>query len=280
MLFILLISAATGLCTGAGSLPFFIVDKLPRRAYDAVLGFGAGLMLSAATLGLLAEALSGARRGGELSQGQLALVLLGFIAGFAILFAVERLIPHEHAGGHHDHLRAGAQFHDEHSEAVETAAAAEGARAGDVRRGMLISGALVFHRLPEGFAIGASFASGETRPLGFLVAITVALQNVCEGMVMSAPLRRGGISRATALLVTSATGLTVPLTAAVGYFFAQAIAGAMPFALALAAGSLISVTSNEIIPETHSHGNEAPATMGIVAGFIVTMVMRVALGVD
>jgi ZIP family zinc transporter len=280
VLFILLISAATGLCTGAGSLPFFIVDKLPRRAYDAVLGFGAGLMLSAATLGLLAEALSGARRGGELSQGQLALVLLGFIAGFAILFAVERLIPHEHAGGHHEHLRAGAQFHDEHSEAVETAAAAEGSRADDVRRGMLISGALVFHRLPEGFAIGASFASGETRPLGFLVAITVALQNVCEGMVMSAPLRRGGISRVTALLVTSATGLAVPLTAAVGYFFAQAIAGAMPFALALAAGSLISVTSNEIIPETHSHGNEAPATLGIVAGFIVTMVMRVALGVD
>jgi ZIP family zinc transporter len=280
VLFILLISAATGLCTGAGSLPFFIVDKLPRRAYDTVLGFGAGLMLSAATLGLLAEALSGARRAGELSQGQFALVLLGFIAGFALLFAVERLIPHEHAGGHHEHLRAGAQFHDERSEAVEIAQTAEGARADDVRRGMLISGALVFHRLPEGFAIGASFASGETRPLGFLVAITVALQNVCEGMVMSAPLRRGGISRVTALLVTSATGLAVPLTAAVGYFFAQGIAGAMPFALALAAGSLISVTSNEIIPETHSHGNEAPATLGIVAGFIVTMVMRVALGVD
>lgn len=274
VLFILVISAATGLCTGAGSLPFFVVDRLPRRVYDAVLGFGAGLMLSAATLGLLAEALSGVRRGGELNQSLLGLVLLGFAAGFAILFVVERLIPHEHAGGHHDHLRAGAQFHDEHAEEPK------GAHGDDVRRGMLISGALVFHRLPEGFAIGASFASGETRPLGFLVAVTVGLQNVCEGLVMSAPLRRGGISRLTALLVTSATGLTVPLTAAVGYYFAQAIAGAMPFALALAAGSLISVTSNEIIPETHSHGNEAPATLGIVAGFMATMVMRVALGVD
>ncbi len=284
--FILLISAATGLCTGAGSLPFFVVDRLPRRAYDAVLGFGAGLMLSAATLGLLPQALSGVRHGAELNHGLLALVLLGFVAGFAILFAVERLIPHEHAGGHHDHLRAGAQFHDEHGDEAEEAEEAEEAHpaehshAADVRRGMLISGALVFHRLPEGFAIGASFASGATRPLGFLVALTVGLQNVCEGLVMSAPLRKGGISRVTALLVTSATGLTVPLTAAVGFYFAQAIAGAMPFALALAAGSLISVTSNEIIPETHSHGNEATATFGIVAGFVTTMVMRVALGVD
>jgi zinc transporter, ZIP family len=274
VIFVLLVSLATGLSTGAGSLPFFLVERLPRRLYDTLLGFGAGLMLSAATLGLLAQALEEVRPAGQLRSGPFVLLLAGFAAGFVILFTVERLIPHEHAGGHHDHLREGAHFHDGGA-AVEAAP-----EAAHVRHGVLISGALVFHRLPEGFAIGASFAAGATRPLGLLVAISVALQNVCEGVVMSAPLRHGGVSRWRALLLTSATGLTVPLTAMVGYLFAQAIAGAMPFALALAAGSLIGVTSNEIIPETHSHGNEAPATLGIVAGFMLTMILRVGLGVD
>jgi ZIP family zinc transporter len=216
--FVLLISAATGLCTGVGSVPFFWVRSLPRRAYDSVLGFGAGLMLSAATLGLLSQALLSARSGGQLNFAQLALILLGFASGFVILFAVERLIPHQHAGGHHEHLREGARFHNDDAD-DEVEAESNGAH---VRHGVLISGALVFHRLPEGFAIGASFAAGETLPLGFLVAISVALQNVCEGMVMSAPLRQGGVSRVRALLLTSATGLTVPVTAVVGYLFAQA----------------------------------------------------------
>jgi ZIP family zinc transporter len=149
-----------------------------------------------------------------------------------------------------------------------------------VRQGLLISGALIFHRLPEGFAIGASFASGETRPLGLLVAFSVALQNACEGMVMSAPLRAGGLPAWRALLITGATGLTVPLMALAGYGFSQYVTGAMPFALAFAAGSLIGVTSNEVIPETHGHGNEAPATLGIVAGFMFTILLRVGLGID
>lgn len=273
MLLVLLVSASTGLCTGLGSLPFWFVQTIPRKVYDSVLGFGAGLMLSAATLGLLIEALESTREHGHVHPTQLLLVVAGFAVGFVILFAVEKVIPHDHAGGHHEHLREGAHFHDpEHEPHVIEARS-------HVRQGVLISGALVFHRLPEGFAIGASFASGATAPLGFLVAISVALQNICEGMVMSAPLRAGGVKPWRALLLTSATGLTVPLMALVGYFFAQQIGGAMPFSLALAAGSLIGVTSNEIIPETHSHGNEGLATLGIVCGFVFTIVMRVVLGV-
>jgi zinc transporter, ZIP family len=274
VLFVLLVSAFTGLCTGLGSLPFWFYRSLPRRVYDGVLGFGAGLMLSAATLGLLAQALVGVRAQGVLHPAQLALVLGGFAGGFVILFTVERLIPHQHAGRHHEHLKAGAHFYDEEHERLELEAQAS------VRQGMLISGALVFHRLPEGFAIGASFADGATRPLGVLVAASVALQNVCEGLVMAAPLRAGGVAPLRALLLTASTGLTVPLTAMVGYAFAQYIGGALPFGLALAAGSLIGVTSNEIIPETHGHGNEAAATTGIVAGFVFTILLRVGLGID
>ncbi|MBI5546681.1 MAG: ZIP family metal transporter, partial [Deltaproteobacteria bacterium] len=187
-----------------------------------------------------------------------------------------KLIPHQHAGGHHDHLREGAHFHDAEHEHPRASVS----NAKQVRQGVLISGALVFHRLPEGFAIGASFATGETQPLGILVAASVALQNVCEGLVMSAPLRAGGVRPWRALLLTSATGLTVPVTALLGFMFAQHVQGALPFGLALAAGSLIGVTSNEIIPETHGHGNEALATLGIVAGFVFTVVMRVGLGID
>jgi ZIP family zinc transporter len=274
VLFVLLVSTATGLCTGLGSLPFWFVSSLPRRVYDAVLGFGAGLMLSAATLGLLAESLEMVHGDGHgVEPIALALVLLGFAAGFAILFTVERLIPHEHAGGHREHLREGAHEH----EAAGGGLVASATR--HVRHGLLISGALVFHRLPEGFAIGASFARGETHPLGFLVAFTVGLQNVCEGMVMAAPLRAGGLRPWRAFLITAATGLTVPVTAAIGFAFSQQVAGAMPFALALAAGSLIGVVSNEIIPETHGHGNEGLATLGIVAGFVFTIVLKVGLGV-
>lgn len=269
MYLVLLVSATTGLCTGAGSLPFWFVHTLPRRVYDTILGFGAGLMLSAATLGLLAQALLSVRTQGHIQPLELVLVLAGFSAGFVILFTVDRLIPHQHAGGHHEHLKEGAHFHDQHHEERT-----------HVRHGLLISGALVFHRLPEGFAIGASFATGDTEPLGVLVAISVALQNVCEGIVMSAPLRAGGVRPIRALLLTSATGLTVPITALLGYSFAQYVHGALPFGLALAAGSLIGVTSNEIIPETHSHGNEAPATLGIVAGFMFTILLRVGLGID
>ncbi|MGC4114284.1 MAG: ZIP family metal transporter [Myxococcales bacterium] len=242
MLLVIAISAATGLCTGLGTLPFWFVKSLPRRAFDGILGFGAGLMLSAATIGLLMEALEEVRPGGVLDPVKLAVVLAGFAFGFVILFTVDKFIPHEHAGGHHEHLKEGAHFHDEEHDKAEREASSH------VRQGVLISGALVFHRLPEGFAIGASFAGGDTMPLGWLVASSVALQNICEGVVMSAPLRAGGVPAWRAMLVTGATGLTVPIAAIIGYLFSQHVGGALPFGLALAAGSLIGVTSNENHP--------------------------------
>jgi ZIP family zinc transporter len=280
VLFVLLAATATGLCTGVGALPFLFVSRVPRRAYDTILGFGAGLMLSAATIGLLGHALGSVRdHGGPLQVGRLLTLLAGFGAGFLILFVVERLIPHEHAGGHREHLKHGGRRDDDgHDE--EHHHDPEEERAAHQRLGIAISGALVFHRLPEGFAIGASFATGETAPLGGLVAIAVGLQNICEGIVSTAPLRAGGVGPLRALAVTAATGLTVPVAAMIGYLLSRSVQGALPFALALGAGSLIAVTSNEIIPETHSHGNEAPATIGVVAGFIFTIVLRVVLGVD
>lgn len=275
VLFVLIAATVVGLGTAIGAVPVLVLGSIRRRAFDAILGFGAGLMLSAATLGLLGEALEEMRpAGGSLDPLIFVLILAGFAAGFIILVVVERLIPHEHAGGHHEHLAHGGS----RPERDEISTQPVDERLLSQRLGVAISGALVFHRLPEGFAIGASFATPGGAPLGWLIAIAVGLQNICEGLVTTTPLLAAGIPRLKALAVTTATGLTVPVAAAAGYFFSRQIEGALPFGLALGAGSLVAVTSNEIIPETHSHGNEVPATVGIVFGFLFTIVLRAALG--
>ena len=172
----LIAATLTGLATGLGALPFLFVRELPRRVYDGILGLGAGLMLAAATLGLLAEALAGVRTkngtaGGGLDGGHLALVIGGFATGVAIAAAMDRLIPHRHARGHHQHLghAPGHDHHDRHPGAA------------DSRRGYAIIGALTIHRVPEGLAIGAGFAAVEHARLGLLLAIVVGPSKCVRG---------------------------------------------------------------------------------------------------
>jgi ZIP family zinc transporter len=265
----LIAATLTGLATGLGALPFVFVRQLPRRMYDGILGLGAGLMLAAATLGLLAEALSGVRTkvgtdGAGFDGARLALVVSGFLLGAALSAAMDRLIPHRHASGHHQHLghQPGHDHHDRQSEAT------------DSRRGYAIIGALTLHRIPEGLAIGAGFAAAEHTHLGLLLAIAVGLQNACEGIVMAAPLRQGGVAVGRGTAIITLTGLATPLAALVGGALAGRTAPTMPFILALAAGTLIYVTSNEIIPESHSHGFEGTASSGVVAGFLLTVILK------
>jgi zinc transporter, ZIP family len=265
VLYALVAATLTGLMTCVGVVPFFFRRTIPRGLYDAILGMGAGLMLSAATLGLLAEAVHGVRAGGELQPGTLVQVLLGFGAGVLLLVAMER-IPHQHAGGHHEHITRPHSVLDsvhphehEHDEVV--------------RKGLLITGAMTIHRIPEGFAIGAGFAAGPAKTLGWVLAVAVGFQNACEGAVLAAPLRHGGWSRLRVLAVAAATGMATPLAALVGYVVGSHAQALLPFFLALASGALIYLISNEIIPETHSHGNEGLATLGLVAGFAVTIVV-------
>src|SRR5215469_2682381 len=110
----LVAAAVSGLATSLGALPFVFVRSLPRRAYDGILGLGAGLMMAAATLGLLSEAVHDVRAGGQMDWGRLALVIVGFIVGVATV--MDRFIPHHHAGGHHQHLghEPGHDVHDRH----------------------------------------------------------------------------------------------------------------------------------------------------------------------
>jgi ZIP family zinc transporter len=253
----------TGLATGLGAVPVVFFRQLTRRWYDGVLGLGAGLMLAAATLGLLAEALEGVRTGSVLDLAHLAIVTTGFGAGVVVAVAMDRLIPHGHARGHHLHLHEGGsqQVHQAHQQP-----------SGEQRRFYLVLGAISIHRLPEGVAIGAGFAVPENN-LGWMLSVAVGLQNVCEGMVMGAPLRQGGLSPVRSLLMVTAAGLVVPVGAALGYGLSGLAVPALPFVLALAGGTLIYVTSNEIIPESHSHGHEGTASAGVITGFLLTMLL-------
>lgn len=257
---ILLIATVIGLATAAGALPVLSLGSLPRRLYDAVLGVAAGLMLSAATLGLLAHAV-------EIRPGPsgLAPVVVGFLAGIGVLLLLERLLPHRHARGHRDHL--------EDSHGRDPGVSPERAR----RQGLLMAGAMTLHRIPEGLAIGAGFASG-AESLGWLLALAIGLQNVCEGAVTAAPLGLGGVPRARALGLVLATGLAVPAAAGIGALIGRASESILPVVLSLAAGALVYLTSSEIIPESHSHGNESAASMGVVGGFLVTLALRAFVG--
>jgi ZIP family zinc transporter len=110
-----------------------------------------------------------------------------------------------------------------------------------------------------------------------LLAIAIGVQNACEGLVVAAPLRQGGVSTAKAFAILAATGLAIPFAAVVGQSLASLAGLALPFFLALAGGTLIYITSNEIIPESHSHGHEGTASTGVVLGFLVTMVLQAVL---
>jgi ZIP family zinc transporter len=272
MLTAMIVATLTGLATGLGVVPFFFRETIPRRTYDAVLGMGAGLMLSAATLGLMGAALEHIRPGGELDVRALIQVLAGFAAGVLLLALMDRLIPHHHAGGHQEHIS-----HHHEGPAGDSVHPHEHEHREEVRQGLLITGAMTIHRIPEGFAIGAGFATSGAQSLGWVLAVAVAFQNVCEGAVMGAPLRLAGWSRLRCFATATATGLAVPAAAIAGYAAASHLTGLLPFSLALASGALVYLISNEIIPETHSHGNEALATLGLVAGFLVTIVIQ-ALG--
>lgn len=261
MLVPLAVATVTGLATGLGVVPFFFRETIPRRIYDLVLGLGAGLMISAATLGLMAEALEHVHG----DTGALAQVIAGFVVGVVILMLMDRLIPHHHAGGHTEHI------HHAHADSVHPH---EHEHHEPVRKGLLITGAMTIHRVPEGFAIGAGFAAGGGETLGWVLAVAVAFQNICEGAVMGAPLRLAGWSRGKCFLVVSATGLAVPAAAALGFLAAGHFSAMLPFSLSLASGALIYLISNEIIPETHSHGNEKLATIGLVAGFLITIAVQ------
>jgi len=226
--------------TALGALPALALHgEIPDKLMDMLYGLAAGVMLSASAFSLLTPALE---------LGSIWEVTLGFVAGSALIEASDRAIPHLHP------------IYGEEGPPSR------------LRRVWLLILAMVIHNFPEGLAVGVAFGSGD---FSRAVALTTAIgiQNVPEGLAVSAPLVREGYGGLRAVLYSALTGLVEPIGGILGALAISSARGALPAAMGLAAGAMIFVVSDEMIPESHRKGHERWATLGVIAGFALMMLL-------
>jgi zinc transporter, ZIP family len=240
--------------TALGALPALFLRGISQRSEDTLLGLAAGMMLAASAFSLLMPGLeAGEQITGSPVPGAL-IVVLGFFFGVLLMLGLDQFTPHEHPHG-----------------------GPCGAGCGRVSRVWLFVFAIALHNLPEGMAIGVSFAQGDLS-VGLPLTSAIALQNLPEGLAVALALRAAGLSTLRAVLIAGATGLMEPFGAVLGIGLSSGLAIAYPIGLGLAAGAMIFVVSHEVIPETHRNGHQTPATLGLMTGFAVMMVLDTALG--
>ncbi len=251
----------TWLVTAAGAAIVFLRRDPPPGLLDAMLGFAAGVMLAASFWSLLAPAIALAEAAGVpgwLPAG------VGFLAGAAALALADRLLPHLHP-----------------DKPLEEA---EGPRTA-WRRSTLLVLAITLHNVPEGLAIGVAFgaagwAGGEGAALAGAIALSVgiAIQNFPEGIAVALPLRQAGAGRLTSFWYGQMSALVEPIAAVVGAIAVVSMRALLPYALAFAAGAMVFVVVEELIPEAQQGGRTDLATAATIVGFVVMMVLDVALG--
>jgi ZIP family zinc transporter len=238
-----LLSLVAGLATGLGGVMVMVFRRFGMRLYDSLLGFAGGVMTAVATMGLITEALS---------LGGVWVTLLGVILGAAGLYMLDQRLPHEH----------------EHLPFICTNPL-------EYHRGLLLMAALTLHNIPEGLAVGTSYAAQPR--LGLLLALAIALHNIPEGIAVAGPFRACGMPARRYLGLTVLSGLAEPVAALVGAVFVSLMSGMLPLSLGFAGGAMLYVVSDELIPESHSHGYEHEATFGFLAGFLVLMMLMQAV---
>lgn len=244
MQLVLLTALGVGGATIIGALAGFLFRKVSHSFSDIIMGFAAGIMLSAAVIGLVLPSL-------EYGTRPIALIVtvIGVFCGAACLDLMDKFVPHLHGPVGGD-AEANAQLH----------------------KVLLFVMAIGIHNLPEGIAAGISFGTGNVSD-ALLVAGGIALQNIPEGMVIIAPMLAAGMKPLKTFLIASFTGLIEVVGTFIGFFTVSVSAFILPFALAFAGGTMIYVVSDEMIPETHAHGNERGATYALVAGFCIMIGM-------
>ncbi len=245
---------AAFIMTAAGAVPALLLKKISQPVEDTMLGFAAGMMLAASAFSLL---LPGLQAGIEITGSKLAsaaVVVLGMALGIFLMLSLERFTPHLH-----------------------TTTGTFGLGHGRLNRVWLFVFAIALHNLPEGMAIGVSFARGDMN-VGLPLTTAIVLQDIPEGLVVALALRSAGISRLRAVLLSAATGFLEPLGAFLGVGLTSGLAISYPVGLGLAGGAMIFIVSHEVIPETHRNGHQTPATIGLLAGFALMMVLDTMLG--
>ncbi len=239
--------------TALGALPALFLRQIPQKLEDSLLGMAAGMMLAASAFSLILPGLdAGADILGSRPLGA-AIVVAGMSIGVLLMLGLERFVPHEH-----DSTGPCGPL-------VE--------RCGRV---WLFVFAVALHNLPEGMAIGSGFAHNDLS-VGLPVAVAIALQDIPEGLAVALALRNVNLGAGRAVLIAAASGLLEPLGALIGVGLSGGLAIAYPAGLGLAAGAMIFVVSHEVIPETHRNGHQTPATLGLMIGFAIMMVLDTTL---
>jgi zinc transporter, ZIP family len=249
--------------TAAGAALVFGAKNVPRKLLDAMLGFAAGVMIAASFWSLLAPSI-------ELSEaGSLPVwvpLVIGFLAGGVFLRLLDLLLPHLHPG-----LKLSE------AEGIHTS----------WRRSVLLVSAITLHNIPEGLAVGVTFGAvgigvtegvpGATLGAAIALAIGIGLQNFPEGTAVSMPLRREGMSRVRSFFYGQLSGVVEPVAAVIGASAVLVAQPILPYALAFAAGAMIFVVAEELVPEA-KRGSPDIAALALMVGFAVMMTLDVALG--
>ncbi len=247
---VLLTAAGVGAATVLGAVIGFLFKNISHRFSDIVLSFAAGVMLSAAVLGLVLPSLE---YGG--SYGIL-ITVAGIFVGALCLNLIDKLVPHLHK-------MVGADLEDHQKT--------------NLSKVLLFVAAIAIHNLPEGIAAGVGFGSGDNTQ-ALIIAGGIALQNIPEGMVIIGPMLAAGVTPRKTFFFAMLTGLVEVLGTLIGYFAVSISTVLLPFALAFAGGTMLYVISDEMIPETHAHGSQRGATYALLVGFCVMLITDTLLG--
>jgi ZIP family zinc transporter len=254
MTIVLLTALGVGGATVIGAIIGFAFKKMTHRFSDIVLSFAAGVMLSAAVMGLIIPSVEFGLSNGKFIA--LLITITGIFAGALCLNLIDKLVPHLHKMAETDQ-----ESHNNKS----------------INKVLLFVTAIAIHNLPEGIAAGVGFGSGNTTQ-ALLIAGGIALQNIPEGMVIIAPMLSVGVKPKKTFLLAALTGLIEVVGTFIGYFAVSIASAILPFALAFAGGTMLYVISDEMIPETHAHGSERGATYALLVGFCLMLAMDLLLG--
>jgi len=244
----LIATLGTYLLTVIGTLPVFFFTSAPRPLMDTMMGFAAGVMVAASCWSLLVPAME---------SGGVVITSVGLLAGGAFLYVADQLLPHLHA-----------EFPDE--------ASVEGPKVA-WHRSVLLMLAMTLHNFPEGMAVGVSFG-GDDLGTATALAIGIGLQNVPEGLAIAMPLRRDGMGAGRAFFWGQLSAAIEPVAGVIGAALALTSATFLPLGMAAAAGAMLYVVVEELIPETVRSGSVDIATIGFLGGFTVMMALDNALG--
>lgn len=244
--------------TSAGAALVFLFKEINKNILNIMLGFAAGVMVAASFWSLLLPATEIAK---EENMVEWMPVIIGFAAGGAFLILMDKVLPHLHPNSK-----------DGSPEGMPS----------NLRKSILLVFAITLHNIPEGFAVGVAFGAmaneGVTFAAAMVVALGIGIQNLPEGAAVSIPLRKEGYSRRKSFMIGQLSGAVEPVAALLGAYFAMNMAYLLPYTLSFAAGAMIYVVVEELIPESQSEEHSHGATIGSMSGFLLMTFLDIALG--